>query len=127
MCVTLSAARPGPAAEEAFAAALPRVQAVARFATRRVPCPDAREELAAEAVALDWRCYVALHRRGKDPGAFVTTIARRSAQAALGGSRVCGSRSSATPSRRSPGSAAGCELSGSGTACRVGASVRERS
>ncbi|QDU21302.1 hypothetical protein [Urbifossiella limnaea] len=90
MCVTLSAARPGPAAGEAFAAALPRVEAVARFATRRVPCPDAREELEAEAVALAWRCYVALLRRGKEPGKFVTTIARRAAQAALGGRRVCG-------------------------------------
>ncbi|QDU21936.1 sigma factor [Urbifossiella limnaea] len=90
MCVTLTAAMIVPAAREAFAAALPRVQAVARFTTRRVPCPDAREELAAEAVALAWRCYVALLRRGKDPAGFVTTIARRAAQAALAGRRVCG-------------------------------------
>jgi len=41
-------------------------------------------------VALAWQCYVALVRRGKDPGAFVTTIARRAAQAALAGRRVCG-------------------------------------
>ena len=88
--MTLTAARPGPAAGEAFAAALPRVRAVARFATRRVPCPDAREELEAEAVALAWRAYLALLRRGKDPAAFVTTLARRAAQAALSGRRVCG-------------------------------------
>lgn len=90
MCVTLTPAPTGPAAGEAFAAALPRVRAVARFATRRVPCPDAREELEAEAVALAWRAYVALLRRGKDPATFVTTLARRAAQAVLNGRRVCG-------------------------------------
>jgi hypothetical protein len=90
MCVTLTAARVGPAAGEGFASALPRVRAVARFATRRVPCPEAREELEAEAVALAWRCYVALLRRGKEPDTFVTTIARRAAQGALAGRRVCG-------------------------------------
>jgi hypothetical protein len=70
MCVTLTAARPGPAAGEAFAAALPRVRAVARFATRRVPCPDPREELEAEAVALAWQCYAAFLRRGREWAAF---------------------------------------------------------
>ena len=74
----------------AFPAALHRVEALARFATRRVPCPDACDDLATEAVALAWRAYVALLRRGKDPAGFVTTLAQRTAQAALAGRRVCG-------------------------------------
>jgi hypothetical protein len=89
VCITLTPPRTGgSAAGERFAADLPRVRAVVRYATRPVPCPAAREEVAAEAVA--WRYYVGLLRRGKDPGAFVTTLARRAAQAALAGRRVAG-------------------------------------
>ena len=90
MCITLTPAHVGLAAGEAFAAALPRVRATARYATRRVPCPDTREDLVAEAVALAWRYYLGLVRRGKDPAAFVTTLALRAAQAALAGRRVVG-------------------------------------
>lgn len=90
MCMTLSAAWVGPAAGDAFAALVPRVGAVARYATRRVTCPDAREDLVAETVALAWGYDVQLLRRGKNPVSFVTTLARRAAQAALAGRWVCG-------------------------------------
>jgi DNA-directed RNA polymerase specialized sigma24 family protein len=90
VCITLTPAHTGLAAGAAFTAALPRVRAAARYVTRRVPCPDTREDLVAEAVALAWRYYLGLLRRGKDPGAFVTTLALRAAQAALAGRQLCG-------------------------------------
>jgi hypothetical protein len=44
----------------------------------------------AEAVALAWKYYLGLTRRGKEPDAFMATLARRAAQAALAGRQVCG-------------------------------------
>ncbi len=90
MSVSVTPTRLGLGAGEAFASALPRVHAVTRYHTRRVTCPVTREDLVAEAVALAWKYFAALTRRGHDPGAFVTAMARRAAQAALAGHRVCG-------------------------------------
>src|SRR5436305_500780 len=69
---------------------LPRIEAHARFAFRRVGCPHAREDLEAETVGLTWRAFVRLIGRGKEPEAFITTLTRRCAQAARSGRRVAG-------------------------------------
>ena len=90
--MTASTTAPVPTSRlhAAFLAELPRFAAHARFATRHVTCPDTRADLVAEVLALAWRQFVRLYSRGKDPGAFVTTLARRAAQAALAGRRAAG-------------------------------------
>ena len=87
----------------AFLAELPRFAAHARFATRYVACPDTRADLVAEVLALAWRQFARLHRRGKDPGAFVTTLALRCSQAVRAGRRLVradGARDALSPVAR---------------------------
>ena len=75
---------------ERFLKQLPRIEAHAKFAFRHVGCPHAREDLEAETVALAWREFLQLVERGRNPEAFVTTLALRCAQAARSGRRVAG-------------------------------------
>jgi DNA-directed RNA polymerase specialized sigma24 family protein len=87
----------------AFLAELPRFAAHARLATRHVACPDTRADLVAETLALAWRQFARLHRRGKDPGAFVTTLALRCSQAVRAGRRLVrsdGARDALSPVAR---------------------------
>jgi hypothetical protein len=49
-----------------------------------------REELAAETLALAWKHFLHLARRGKRPEEFVTTLAMRCSQAARAGRRLAG-------------------------------------
>jgi DNA-directed RNA polymerase specialized sigma24 family protein len=81
---------PAPALHTRFLAHLPRIEAHARFAFRRVGCPHARADLEAETVALAWRDFVRLTERGKNPDQFITTLATRCSQAARSGRRVAG-------------------------------------
>ena len=76
-----------------FLACLPRLEAHAAFALRRVRCPDTRADLAAELVALAWRAFVRLARRGRHPEAFITTLALRCSQAVRAGRRLARSDS----------------------------------
>jgi hypothetical protein len=69
-----------------FLKQLPRIEAHAKFAFRRVGCPHARGDLEAETIALTWREFIRLIDRGKNLDRFVTTLAMRCAQAAGGGS-----------------------------------------
>jgi hypothetical protein len=69
---------------------LPRVLAGARFAARRLRCPHDRADLEAEVVALAWRWFAALARRGRQPEAFVSTLVQRCGQAARAGRQVAG-------------------------------------
>ena len=74
-----------------FLAHLPRIRKHARYALRRVACPDTRDDLACEAVALAWRHFAALALRGKRPEEFVATLALRCTQAVRAGRRLAGS------------------------------------
>src|SRR5688572_15373129 len=83
--------RPPVAAADLHAAFLrqpPRFAAHARYATRHLGCPDTRDDLVAEVLALAWRQFVRLHCRGKDPGTFVTTLALQCSQAVKAGRRL---------------------------------------
>ena len=80
----------GPSVTALFLAHLPRFQAHARFAFRRVGCPHARADRVAETLALAWRHFAALSRRGKKPEQFVTTLALRCSQAVKAGRRLVG-------------------------------------
>ena len=73
-----------------FLAHLPRFLAHARFAFRRVGCPHTRADRVAETLALAWRHFAALARRGKQPEQFVTTLALRCSQAVRAGRRLAG-------------------------------------
>jgi DNA-directed RNA polymerase specialized sigma24 family protein len=81
------------ALQAAFLELLPQFQAHAEFAFRFVRCEQARADCVAETVALAWKGFLALARRDKDPGAFVTTFARRCAQAVRAGRRLAGQES----------------------------------
>src|SRR5204863_354410 len=71
-----------------FVAHLPRIRKHTRYALRNVACHDTRDDLACEAVALAWRHFAALARRGKRPEEFVTTLALRCTQAVRAGRRL---------------------------------------
>jgi hypothetical protein len=82
--------RRGRSVTALFLAHLPRFLAHARFAFRRVGCPEARADRVAETLALAWRHFAALSRRGKRPEEFVTTLALRCSQAVKAGRKLVG-------------------------------------
>jgi hypothetical protein len=81
----------GVSLTDLFLAHLPRFEAHARFAFRRVGCPETRADYVAEMLALAWKHFAALARRGKRPERFVTTLALRCSQAVKAGRRLAGS------------------------------------
>jgi YD repeat-containing protein len=86
----------GPALDTrtAFLEHLPKIREHAKFALRHVGCPDTPADLVGEAVALAWKHFDRLARRGKRPERFVTTLALRCTQAVRAGRRLAGSDSS---------------------------------
>src|SRR5207253_2011318 len=91
--MTITNPTDGVAATDAtavFLAHLHRFEAQARFAFRRVGCPEARADRVAEAIALAWRHFAALSARGRRPEQFVTTLALRCTQAVRAGRRLAG-------------------------------------
>jgi hypothetical protein len=90
MCVS-PVSVPIPSTESlhsAFLALLPRIQAHARFAFRRIRCEHERADCVAETLALAWKQHLALARRGKDAAAFPATLALRCSQAVKAGRRL---------------------------------------
>jgi hypothetical protein len=82
--------RTGASVTARFLAQLPRFEAHARFAFRRLGCPHARADRVAETIGLAWRHFAALSRRGRRPEEFVTTLALRCSQAVKAGRRLAG-------------------------------------
>jgi DNA-directed RNA polymerase specialized sigma24 family protein len=80
-----------PAITNQFLTHLPRVRAHAHYALRRVHCPDIRSDLMGEILALAWKHFRTLVQRGKDPTAFIATLALRCSQAVKAGRRLVGS------------------------------------
>lgn len=73
-----------------FLLLLPRLEAHARAYFRHVRCPQKKDDLAAEAVAIAWSWYRRLVRRGKDPHAFAATFIHRALCQARSHRRLCG-------------------------------------
>lgn len=73
-----------------FLAILPRIERHARIYFRHIKCHVRKEEAVAEAIALAWKWFVRLVRRGKDVSGFVSTLASFAAKAVRSGRRVCG-------------------------------------
>jgi hypothetical protein len=86
-CVTPSLDR----LHAAFLALLPRLEAHARAAFRGVRCPHRRDDHVAEAVALAWKWFVRLAKRGKDAARFPVALADFAARAVHSGRRLVGS------------------------------------
>jgi hypothetical protein len=76
--------------QAAFLDALPRILNVANFRFRHIPCPDSRADCVSETVALCWMWYVRLVRKGRNPVAFMTALARYGATAVACWRRTCG-------------------------------------
>src|SRR4051794_33552931 len=74
-----------------FLLLLPRLAAHGRAYFRHVACPQLRDDLAAEAVAIAWAWYCRLARRGKDPHSFAATFVHRALLQARCHRRLCGS------------------------------------
>lgn len=80
--------------QTSFLAVLPTIVLVAQIYFRQIRCPHTKDDLVAEAVALGWRWHVRLAERGRDPSAFVVTLARYAARAVACGRRLCGKEKS---------------------------------
>lgn len=80
-----------PAAlQNAFFAAFPRITRHAQIYFRDVKCDQTRDDAVAETVALAWKWFILLVRRGRRPENFISAIASYAARAAKSGRRLCG-------------------------------------
>jgi DNA-binding NarL/FixJ family response regulator len=73
-----------------FVAILPRIERHARISFRDIRCPNKKEDLVAETIALSWAWYARLVRKGKDVAKFVSALARFAARAVRSGRKVAG-------------------------------------
>ncbi len=62
--------RPAEQMHAGFLVLLPRIETHALIAFRHLRCPDRRADAVAETVALAWKWYLDLARRGKDAARF---------------------------------------------------------
>jgi len=74
----------------AFLRILPRIVVHANFCFRGERNAERREEAVAETVALAWKWYLDLVKRGKDVTRFESTFANFVARAVRSGRRICG-------------------------------------
>jgi hypothetical protein len=73
-----------------FLSVVPHVERHARVHFRGIRCPHARADAVAEAVAIAWRWFVCLARRGKDPTQFARTLVAYAVRHVRSGRRLCG-------------------------------------
>jgi len=78
------------ALQAGFLRLLPRIELHARIYFRHLGCAQEQEERVAEAVALAWRWYGELVRRGKDVAQLASSLASYAARCAGAGRRLCG-------------------------------------
>ena len=77
-----------------FETILPRIQKQAGFAFRYLKRENEKEEAIAETIALCWRWFLRLAKRGKDATAFPTVLANYASRHVKGGRHLCGQESS---------------------------------
>jgi hypothetical protein len=73
-----------------FLALLPRIEQHAMIYFRDIRCADTRADKVAETIALAWKSFVGLARRGKNAAEFPSALAAFAARAVRSGRRVCG-------------------------------------
>lgn len=77
----------------AFLVILPRIELHAKIYHRDTKCPDQRQDRIAETVALAFRWFVGLARRGKDASQFASALGSYAARAVRCGRRITGQES----------------------------------
>jgi len=80
----------GDALHARFLALLPRIESHVRIYFRHLKCHDRKEDCVREAIAISWKWFVSLAKRGKDAAEFVSTLAGFAARAVRSGRRLCG-------------------------------------
>jgi len=73
-----------------FITLLPKIEFTVRVRLRHVTCSDRRADLICEAIAMCWKWYIGLSRKGRSPAEYLYTFATLAARAALSGRRLCG-------------------------------------
>jgi hypothetical protein len=73
-----------------FLTLLPRIELHGRVYFRHLRCEQTRQDAIAEIVALAWKWFLRLGRRGKAPNDFPSAIATFAARAVNNGRRLCG-------------------------------------
>ena len=73
-----------------FLTLLPRIESHARIYFRHIKCSARKEDFVQEAIAIAWKWFLALAKRGKDAAEFVSTLAQYAARAVRCGRRLCG-------------------------------------
>jgi DNA-directed RNA polymerase specialized sigma24 family protein len=73
-----------------FLELLPRLEQQAGAYFRFVKCPQKKDDLTAEAVAIAWSWYRRLMKRGKNPHEFAATFIHRALCQARSHRRLCG-------------------------------------
>src|SRR4051794_17307153 len=73
-----------------FTSFLPRIETHARIYFREIKCAIQRADCIAEVVAIAWKWFCRLMRRGKDATQFVSALASLAARAVKSGRRACG-------------------------------------
>jgi len=89
-CTSTVPLMPGDSLHARFLALLPRIESHARIYFRHQKCHDRKEECVQEAIAIAWKWFVSLAKRGKDAAEFVSTLAGFAARAVRNGRRLCG-------------------------------------
>jgi hypothetical protein len=72
-----------------FLKILPRIETHGRIFFRHLKCRETRAECIAEMVALTWRWFLRLMKRGKNPGSFMFNFCRFAAFAVKSGRKLC--------------------------------------
>jgi hypothetical protein len=73
-----------------FVLLLPRIEAHARIYFRDVRCAAKRADCIAEVIALSWKWFLTLEKRGRDAAQLVSAIATFATRAVRCGRRVAG-------------------------------------
>ena len=81
---------PLEALRQDFLSMLPRIELHAQIFFRHVKCPHRKEDVVQEVVAISWKWYLRATAKGKDVGAFVSTLAGYAARHVKNGRRLCG-------------------------------------
>jgi len=76
--------------QAAFLEVLPRIERQASICFSEIRCSSRRADCVAEAVALAWKWFIRLARRGKDATRFVCALTTLAARAVRSGRRACG-------------------------------------
>lgn len=74
---------------QGFLALLPRIRLHAEISFRDIRCPARSDDAIAEAVALAFKWFVRLARRGKDASQFASVLATYAVRAVRSGRRLC--------------------------------------